>query len=126
MFKVVDPRALQARKTILLCEVGVTGSAKSRLFAIRRAIHAAGNIGWGLAFPRRGNRTGGYRVFTDVRGFGVLECLGVWTSDGRAIADRLPRGGAQYPMGAQTAQEHPCGFLISRCFLLSLSFPRER
>ena len=94
MSKVVDLRALLARKTLLICEVGVTGSVKSRLFAIRRVIHAAGNIGRGLAFPRRGDRTGGYRVFTGVRGFDVLECLGVWTSDGGAIAERLPRGGA--------------------------------
>jgi hypothetical protein len=95
MSKVVDLRALVARKTLLLCEVGVTGSAKSRLFATRCVIHPAGSIGWGLAFPRRGDRTGGYHVFTDVRGFDVLECLGVWTSDGGAIADRLPRGSAR-------------------------------
>jgi hypothetical protein len=96
MSKVVDLRALLARKTLLLCEVGVTGSAKSRLFSIRCVIHAAGSIGRGFAFPRRGNRTGGYHVFTGVRGSDVLECLGVWTSDDGAIADRLPRGGAPY------------------------------
>ena len=94
MSKAVDLRALLARETVLLCEVGVTGSAKSRFFAIRCAIHTAGSIGRGLAFPRRGDRTEGYHVFTDVRGFDVLECLGVWTSDGGAMADRLPRGGA--------------------------------
>jgi hypothetical protein len=91
MSKVVDLRALLAQKTLFLCEVGVTGSAKSRLFAIRCVIHATGSIGRGFAFPRRGDRTGGCHVFTDVRGFDVLECLGVWTSDGGAIADR---GGA--------------------------------
>jgi hypothetical protein len=94
MSKVVDLRALLVRKTLLLCEVGVTGSAKSRFFAIRCVIHAAGSTGRGFTFPRRGDRTGGCHVFTDVRGFDVFECLGVWTSDGGAIGDRLPRGGA--------------------------------
>ena len=32
-------------------------------------------IGRGFAFPRREDRTGGYAVFTDVRGFDVLERL---------------------------------------------------
>ena len=108
-----------ARETVLLCEVGVTESAKSRLFAIRCVIHAAGSIGRGFAFPRRGDRTGGYRVFTGVRGFDVLELpWGVdlrWWCDSRSFAPwpRAIRG----PMGAQTAQERPRGFLISRYFL---------
>ena len=75
--KVVDVRALLARKTLSAAlRSGVTGIAKSMLFAIRGGIHAAGSIGRGSAFPRRGDRTGGYQVFTDVRGFDVLERLG--------------------------------------------------
>jgi hypothetical protein len=90
------PPSVAGAKNVIPLRSGGDGSAKSRLFAIGCVIHAAGSIGRGFAFPRRGDRTGGYHVFTDVRGFDVLECLGVWTSDGGAIADRLPRGGAPY------------------------------
>jgi hypothetical protein len=110
--KVVDLRALLVRKTVLLFEVGVTGSAKSRLFAIGRVIHAAGSIGREFAFPRRGDR--GYHVFTDVR------------FDGGAIADRLPRGRAPY--GVLWAPKLPKSVLAVSLspVIFSLSFPRKR
>jgi hypothetical protein len=70
------PGVADVKDVVRCLRSGVTGSAKSTSFAIRGGIHAAGGVGRGFAFPRRGDRTGSYQVFTEVRGFNVLQRLG--------------------------------------------------